>query len=216
MLELDICFCRGDFRLEVQETLTAPITGILGHSGCGKSTLLAAIAGLLHPQQGRIILNNQVLFDSHSKRCLPAQQRHIGLVFQDRQLFPHLSVESNLLYGYRKLQPTERRFSLQVVTEVLEINHLLTRKPRQLSGGEQQRVALGRAILYAPQLLLLDEPLSALDERLKQQILPFLARIHEQFAIPMLYVSHARSEIEYLTNHWLEMEMGRVIPHNIR
>lgn len=211
MLELDIRFCRGDFCLEVKETLTAPITGILGHSGCGKSTLLAVIAGLLHPQQGRIVLDKQVLFDSQLKRCLSAQQRHIGLVFQDRQLFPHLSIENNLLYGYLKLPLTERRFSLDMVTEVLEITHLLARKPKQLSGGEQQRVALGRAILYAPQLLLLDEPLSALDERLKQQILPFLARIYEQFAIPMLYVSHARSEIEYLTTHWLTMESGRVI-----
>lgn len=199
MLKVDIIIKRDSFLLPIQAQFSRAITGIFGPSGCGKSSLLAAIAGLIKPQHGHIILDGQVLFDSHQKINLAPQQRHIGLMFQDGQLFPHLSVKDNLLYGYQRLTASERHFHLEEICQLLEIPHLLSRLPRQLSGGEKQRVALGRAILYSPQLLLLDEPLSSLDDTRKAQILPFLARVRDEVKIPMLYVSHALSEINYLT-----------------
>ncbi len=211
MLAIDLELHRRDFRLTLATTLSAPVTGIFGPSGSGKSTLLALIAGLLKPTRGRMTLDDTVLVDSERGIFLPPPQRHIGLVFQDAQLFPHLSVRQNLLYGWQRLQPAQRRFELDAVCALLEIGHLLERQPRQLSGGERQRVALGRALLYSPRLLLLDEPLAALDERLKEQILPFLGRIRDETGLPMLYVSHARSEIEYLTDVVLRLDGGRVV-----
>lgn len=211
MLALDLELRRGDFRLAVKTTLDAPVTGLFGPSGSGKSTLLLLIAGLLAPTRGHITLDGVSLVDSARGICLPPQQRHIGLVFQDAQLFPHLDVRRNLLYGWQRLAPDQRRFGLEEVCHLLEIGHLLERQPRQLSGGERQRVALGRAILYSPRLLLLDEPLAALDERLKEQILPFLGRIRDETGLPMLYVSHARREIDYLTDSVLELEQGQVV-----
>lgn len=210
LLELDVEFSRGNFNLQLRETLTAPVTGLFGPSGCGKSTLLALIAGLLKPKRGNITLQGRTLFDATQHINLPSHQRRVGLVFQDGQLFPHLNVRNNLLYGYRNLTAEQRHFELGTVVELLELAPLLTRKPRQLSGGEQQRVALGRALLYSPELLLLDEPLSALDKDLKSQILPFLARLRE-LDIPMLYVSHSLEEIQFLTDSWLGMEAGRIV-----
>lgn len=210
MLELDLHFQREEFSLQLQQQFTAPITGILGASGSGKSTLLSLIAGLLKPQQGRIILNGKVLCDVAARSWIPPHQRHIGLVFQDGQLLPHLSVRKNLLYGFHNIAPEQRRFTMDTIMELLEIGHLLERKPAQLSGGEKQRVALGRAVLYSPQLLLLDEPLSALDERLKQQILPFFLRIYDECKIPMIYVTHALSELEFLTSQRFVVRDGSV------
>lgn len=210
MLELDFEFQRGNFSLKAQQNFSAPITGILGASGSGKSTLLAIIAGLLKPQSGRILLNGNPLCDTKSHQWLPPHKRHIGLVFQDGQLFPHLSVRNNLLYGFNNIPSALRRFSLRDVVELLEVGDLLERKPAHLSGGEKQRVALGRAVLYSPQLLLLDEPLSALDERLKQQILPFLLRIYEECKIPMIYVTHALSEINFLTKDRFVVRNGEL------
>jgi molybdate transport system ATP-binding protein len=209
-LSLELEFARGDFRLQIHEQITAHTTGLFGPSGCGKSTLLALIAGFLTPATGCITLGDRVLFDSTRNINLPAHKRRVGIVFQDGQLFPHLNANNNLLYGYRNLKPEQRRFELDTVIELLELAPLLNRKPRQLSGGEQQRVALGRALLYSPDLLLLDEPLSALDKNLKTQILPFLARLRD-LDIPMLYVSHNLEEIQYLTDSWLMMEMGRIV-----
>lgn len=209
LLELDVEFSRGNFSLQVREKIIAPVTGLCGPSGCGKSTLLALIAGLIKPNRGHITLQGHRLFDSTQGINLPAHKRHIGLVFQDGQLFPHLSVRNNLLYGYRHIAPEQRHFELDAVVDLLELAPLLARKPRQLSGGEQQRVALGRALLYSPRLLLLDEPLSALDKDLKSQILPFLARLRDA-GIPMLYVTHSFDEIQYLTDQWLGMDGGRI------
>lgn len=210
LLALNVEFSRGNFNLHINETLTAPVTGLFGPSGCGKSTLLALIAGLLHPTRGHISLQGRPLFDSTQAIKLPSHQRRVGLVFQDGQLFPHLNVRNNLLYGYRNLTADQRHFELNTVVDLLELAPLLARKPRQLSGGEQQRVALGRALLYSPDLLLLDEPLSALDKDLKSQILPFLARLRD-VGIPMLYVTHSFHEIQYLTETWLTMEAGRIV-----
>ena len=210
ILQVDIEFQRGNLHLQINESLHEPITGLFGPSGCGKSTLLGLIAGLLKPNRGQILLGDTVLFDSDKNIFIPPHQRRIGLVFQDGQLFPHLNVRNNLLYGYRNLKKADRHFELTTVVELLELSQLLAQKPRQLSGGEQQRVALGRALLYSPQLLLLDEPLAALDEQLKEQILPFLARLKD-VGIPMLYVSHSFAEIEYLTNSWVSMEAGKIV-----
>ncbi|HTF97102.1 MAG TPA: ATP-binding cassette domain-containing protein [Cellvibrio sp.] len=214
MLELDLYFRREEFSLQVSQQFCAPITGILGASGSGKSTLLSLIAGLLKPQQGKIILNGKTLCDTAARTWFAPHRRHIGLVFQDGQLLPHLSVRNNLLYGYHNIEPELRRFSLSTIVELLEIEWLLERKPAQLSGGEKQRVALGRAVLYSPELLLLDEPLSALDERLKQQILPFFLRIYDECKIPMIYVTHALSELEFLASQRFVVRDGALYRDN--
>jgi molybdate transport system ATP-binding protein len=211
VLELDFSFQRDAFSLRVCKQFSAPITGILGASGSGKSTLLALIAGLLKPQQGFISLNKNMMCNSQTKIWVPPHRRRIGLVFQEGQLLPHLSVRRNLLYGYNNVAPKFRRFSLDAIVELLELSELLERSPRALSGGEKQRVALGRAVLYAPDLLLLDEPLSALDERLKQQILPFFLRIYAECKIPMIYVTHALTEVNYLTDCYMRVERGELL-----
>lgn len=210
MLDINIKFQRDNFHLQICAKLNAPITGILGASGSGKSTLLAAIAGLLKPQQGHIELDNKILMDTVQKVFIPPHKRRIGLVFQDGQLLPHLSVRNNLLYGYNNILPEQRHFQLDAVVNLLEIDSVLERKPNTLSGGEKQRVALGRAVLYSPSLLLLDEPLSALDERLRNQILPFFLRIKSEFNIPMIYVTHSPREIEFLTDSWHTMSDGKL------
>ncbi len=210
MLELDVVWRRGAFSLQAQASFTARVTGLCGPSGAGKSSLLALVAGLQRPDSGAIRLDGEVLVDSRQRLWLPPERRHIGLVFQDAQLFPHLSVESNLLYGWTRLKPAERRFGLAEVVALLEIGHLLARQPRHLSGGERQRVALGRALLYSPRLLLLDEPLAALDSQRKQQILPFLRRLREETGIPLLYVSHALEELEFLSDEIWSCEQGRL------
>lgn len=210
MLSFDFAYARGDFRLEAGADLPGGVTGIFGPSGSGKSTLLLLIAGLLRPHGGRLRIGDDVLIDPTRRTFVPAWERHFGLVFQDGQLFPHLSVRGNLLYGHDRLAPGARLLSLDAVLQLLEIGHLLERRPTLLSGGERQRVALGRALLYSPRLLLLDEPLSSLDDRLKQQILPFLKRVKDETRIPMLYVTHARAEVDYLADRVLLMERGRL------
>ncbi len=215
LLAFDLQHVRGDFRLHAAAHVDAGVTGIVGPSGSGKSTLLALLAGLLRPLSGTLRIGDDVLVDSARGICVPAWQRHVGLVFQDGQLFPHLTVRRNLLYGFERLPLGERRLDLDTVTALLDIAPLLDRRPALLSGGERQRVALGRALLYSPRLLLLDEPLSSLDERLKQQILPFLARIRDETGIPMLYVSHARAEVDYLAERVLEMREGRLVEEGV-
>ncbi|HJW45929.1 MAG TPA: ATP-binding cassette domain-containing protein [Lysobacter sp.] len=210
MLSFDLGYARGGFRLEASAQLAGGVTGICGPSGSGKSTLLLLIAGLLKPHSGSLRLADDVLVDRPRRIFVPAWERHFGLVFQDGQLFPHLSVRSNLLYGHERLAPGKRLFQLDTVLQLLEIGHLLDRRPTLLSGGERQRVALGRALLFSPRLLLLDEPLSSLDERLKQQILPFLKRVKDETRIPMLYVTHARAEVDYLADRVLLMDRGRL------
>ncbi len=215
MLDLDfnIRLDRGGFPIELAARVNAPVSGVFGPSGSGKTSLLHCIAGLVRPDSGRMTLNGEILFDSGSGRFVPPHRRRIGLVFQDAQLFPHLSVRNNLLYGYRRLASNQRRFELGPVVDLLEIGPLLERRPGQLSGGEKQRVALGRALLFSPQLLLLDEPLASLDGRLKRQILPFLRRIRDMAQIPMLYVSHSLDEILYLTQTVTLVEQGRILGH---
>lgn len=213
MLELQgVRWRRGDFLLQADARMEARVTGLCGASGSGKSSLLALVAGLQRPDAGRIILDGVVLADADAGLSLPPERRHVGVVFQDAQLFPHLTVEANLLYGFHNLAPAARRFGLAEVVDMLEIAPLLPRRPRHLSGGERQRVALGRALLYSPSLLLLDEPLAALDARRKQQILPFLRRVRDETRIPMLYVTHVRAELEGLADSVWQMEDGCLAP----
>jgi molybdate transport system ATP-binding protein len=152
-----------------------------------------------------------VLVDVAHHRFVPAWQRNFGLVFQEGLLFPHLSVQGNLLYGFRRQSAANRTFQPERIVDLLQLAPLLARRPAQLSGGERQRVALGRALLSSPRLLLLDEPLSSLDEQLKGQILPYLARIKEEARVPMIYVSHVRAELEYLADRVLPMAAGRLV-----
>jgi molybdate transport system ATP-binding protein len=210
-LVCDLRLQRAGFTLDVQLETSAPVTGVFGPSGSGKSTLLHVIAGLLTPRAGRLVVNGNVLYDASRRIDVQPQRRRIGIVFQDNQLFPHLTIKQNLGYGLNLQPKTERRLNLEQIVELLELRDLLMQRPQQLSGGQQQRVALGRALLACPRLLLLDEPLASLDVRLKHQILPFLQRVNAELQIPMLYVSHAIDEILYLTQRLVVLDRGRVV-----
>lgn len=190
----------GQFSLEVKLYSHATVLGLFGNSGTGKSSILHALAGIHTPQSGHIRIAGQTWFDTQHQINISIQHRRTGLVFQDAQLFPHKSVLENLLYGYRNIAPHERQFIPDDIIQLLKLEHLLKRMPNKLSGGEKQRVALGRALLYSPCLLLFDEPLSALDNAHKAEILPFFQTVISQTNIPMLYVSHDKAEIDKLTS----------------
>lgn len=201
----------GGFRLEAAFQAPAQgVTALFGPSGAGKTTLVNIIAGLVRPDQGRVALGQRVLFDSAQGVNLPPERRRVGLVFQDGRLFPHLSVRSNLTYGLRLLPPEQRRLELEEVVELMGISHLLARRPATLSGGEKQRVGVGRALLTSPELLLLDEPLASLDQGRKDEVLPFLARLPQRLQVPMIYVSHSRQEIEFLEAKVIHIVGGRI------
>lgn len=211
MLSLDLQLQRGQFELDARFELENSVTGLFGASGSGKSTLLNLVAGLASPDKGWLKLENNHLFHSKKNINVPPDKRDIGLVFQDNQLFPHYSVSKNLLYGYKRIKRRQRRFEMPEIVDLLEIGHLLDKRPIQLSGGEKQRVGLGRALLSSPKFLLLDEPLAALDQGLKEQILPFLKRVKDDLALPMVYISHSMDEILHLTNHLVVINNGRVL-----
>jgi molybdate transport system ATP-binding protein len=201
----------GVFRVNARFSCeTAGIVALFGRSGAGKTTLINMLAGLLRPDQGRIAINGTVLFDSRSGLDLPPERRRLGYVFQESRLFPHLSVRGNLTYGLRRVPPAERHIELDQIVGLLGLSALLARRPRDLSGGEKQRVALGRALLANPRLLLLDEPLAALDQPRKEEILPFIERLRDELAIPIVYVSHAMPEIVRLADTMVLMSDGRV------
>ncbi|MBP7231470.1 MAG: molybdenum ABC transporter ATP-binding protein [Syntrophaceae bacterium] len=198
------------FSLDMDFMVEGNRIGIFGPSGCGKTTLVGLIAGLQCPDQGRILLNGKCLFHSKEKVNIPAQHRRISMVFQHPHLFPHLSVRGNLLYGYKRCAPNQRQITLNNLVDVLQIGHLLDRGVNNLSGGEKQRVAIGRAVLANPQLLIMDEPLSALDEGLKFQIIPFLKKSCETFAIPYLFISHSLTEMRIMTEQVMNTVNGRI------
>ena len=200
VFDCDFLLSLGKFQLLANLQSTQQVMGLFGVSGSGKTSILHSIAGINTPKQGKIIINGQTWFDSQKKINLSTQQRRVGLVFQDAQIFPHKSVMENLLFVYRNISPENRRFQIDVIIELLKLEHLTHRMPTKLSGGEKQRLALGRALLYSPQLLLLDEPLSALDSIHKQEILPFFQQIITTTQIPILYVSHDKDEISALTD----------------
>ena len=213
MLELDVQKKLSHFQLEFKQILKPGVTALFGRSGVGKTTLLNMIAGLDKPDQGRIVLNQQVLFDSRAKVDLSPAARCIGYVFQESRLFPHLNVKKNLIYGYRVAPDIKHPFNFEKVVALLGLQELLARYPSRLSMGEKQRVAIGRALLRQPALLLLDEPLASLDSPRKTQILPFLKRVCHEMETPILYVSHLLDEIMQLAHYMAFMTEGRCLAY---
>jgi molybdate transport system ATP-binding protein len=211
MLQCDFQFQYDDLNLHVQLHMQQQLLGVMGPSGCGKSTLLKNITGLLQPSNGSILLNKQVLFDDQKKIRVPMHQRRIALVFQKAWLFPHMNVQQNLKYAEHLRTDLDKKFAFEQIVDLLELRNLLKRHAHQLSGGEAQRVSIGRALLSSPDLLLLDEPLTGLDQRLKQQILPFLDRVKTQTQLPMIYVTHHADELAYLNAQILYMDQGKII-----
>jgi molybdate transport system ATP-binding protein len=200
------------FSLEVDLELPGRgVTALFGHSGSGKTSLLRCVAGLEPTAHGSLWVNGECWQDSARGVFVPTHRRDIGYVFQESSLFPHLSVRGNLDFGRRRIAPAARRVSLEQATALLGIDHLLERMPERLSGGERQRVGMARALLTSPRILLMDEPLAALDARRKQEILPYLERLHDELDIPVLYVSHAQDEVVRLADHVVMLGEGRVM-----
>ena len=198
----------GGFRLDAAFELEEGVTALFGPSGCGKSTILAIIAGVLRPERGMVRLGDRVLIDTSRGIDVPPEKRRVGIVFQDHLLFPHLSVEGNLRFGLKR--GASRAIDLGRVVDVLELHGMLHRSPQTLSGGERQRVALGRALLRGPELLLMDEPLAALDAKLKDQILRYLAQSFVEWRVPTLFVSHDPADTRRIASRIIVMDAGRV------
>jgi molybdate transport system ATP-binding protein len=197
---IDVAFQNGE----------SGITALFGPSGAGKTSIINMVAGLLKPDSGSIHIRGRFLFESTQGINLPPEKRNVGYVFQEGCLFPHLSVKGNLLYGRRRSQGRNGMDFDQVVN-LLDIRSLLSRKPKNLSGGEKQRVAFGRAVLSNPDILLMDEPLASLDEARKEEMLPFIKGLSTHFNIPILYVSHALEEIRALTGHIIRLDNGKIV-----
>lgn len=213
MLRVELRKRRGDFSLEVDFHAPVPgITALFGRSGCGKSTLISLIAGLLSPDTGRLQIGEDVLLDTDRHFEVDARHRRIGVVFQDARLFPHLSVLGNLQYGAKRLpRGSATPIGFDDVVAMLGLDTLLARRPHQLSGGEKQRVALGRALLAQPRLLLLDEPLASLDLARREEVLPYFEKLRDTLAIPIVYVSHQFDEVLRLATRVVLLDAGRVL-----
>ena len=204
MLSLDLHLRRGGFQRHVGIEEQARVVALAGPSGAGKTTVLNAIAGLVRPMSGHIRIDDRVLYDSARGIDMPTHRRRIGYVFQDARLFPHLDVAHNLRYG--RHGDAQSRFGFDAVVDLLGIGHLLARRTANLSGGEAQRVAIGRALLSQPAILLFDEPLTALDQARREELIPYLQRVRDEVRLPMLYVSHHADEVRRLADavHVLE------------
>jgi molybdate transport system ATP-binding protein len=211
MIDIDVAQQLGAFRLEVAFRAEAPIVGLFGRSGSGKTSLVNALAGVSRPERGRIVVNDTTLFDSARGVDLPPERRRLGYVFQQDLLFPHLDVESNLLYGFRRAPADERRLEPAHVIELLGLGALLARLPDALSGGERQRVAIGRALLAQPRLLLMDEPLASLDVMRRDEVLRYIELLRDDLSIPIVYVSHSVAEITRLADTVVLLADGRAI-----
>lgn len=210
-VEIAIAHRFGDFGLDVDFVVDRPgITALFGPSGSGKTTTIDAVAGLLKPDRGRIAVNGDTLLDTGRQIHVPPRKRRFGYVFQDARLFPHLSVRANLLFGWKRAPNRAPQAEVDRIIALLGLAHLLARAPRTLSGGERQRAALGRALLANPVLLLLDEPLAALDQPRKQEILPYLERLRDEAKTPMLYVSHSIDEVTRLADRMIVLNDGAV------
>jgi molybdate transport system ATP-binding protein len=211
-MSISVCL-QHDFRgfaLSVDFTIDKPgITALFGPSGSGKTSIVNAIAGLLRPQTGKIVVDGETVLDTDAGIVVPPQQRRVGYMFQDARLFPHMTVESNLRFGWRRAPVRADETEFERIVSLLGIVPLLDRRPAKLSGGEKSRVALGRALLSSPRVLLLDEPLSALDAARKVEILPYLERLRDEAKLPMLYVSHALDEVAQLANDVIVVKQGR-------
>lgn len=202
-----------NFTLDVAFRLSSPRTGIFGPSGSGKSTIMNLLSGLELPDSGYIRLGDAVLFDAKKKINLKPDQRNVGVVFQHAHLFPHMSVKRNIFYGYKRVKPENRRIDPDGLFKVLGITQLLSRDVATLSGGERQRIALARTVLSNPGLILMDEPLSALDEGHKFQIIPYLKKVFDNYGIPMIFISHSVLEMRMMTDEVLVIQKGRVLQH---
>jgi molybdate transport system ATP-binding protein len=207
MIALDFELIQGSFTLDIHVRLEGRAAAIFGPSGAGKTTILDTIAGLRAPRHGSIRTDERLLYSSADGIDLPPHDRHVGYVPQDVALFPHMNVQRNLVYGRHPGTSPE----LPRVTAMLEIDGLLTRRVSQLSGGERQRVALGRALMSGPSLLLLDEPLAAVDVPLRRRILPYLERVRDELRVPIVYVSHDRTEVQQLADEVILIDNGRVV-----
>ena len=208
MLSVDVEKRLGEFTVSVYFATANGVTALFGPSGAGKTSVVNMIAGLVTPDRGRIAIADAVLFDSKARINVPTHQRRIGYVFQEGRLFPHLSVASNLDYGRRTSGLPEDPTETKRIVDLLDIAHLVDRRPGKLSGGERQRVAVGRALLMRPRLLLLDEPLAALDTARKREILPYLERLRDE--VPMVYVSHHAGELRRIATSVVRIDGGRV------
>jgi molybdate transport system ATP-binding protein len=202
----------GDFQFAVDLVMPGSgVTVLLGSSGCGKTTLLRCIAGLEHPSPGHFSINGDVWQDSKKNLFVPTHQRNLGYVFQDANLFPHLTVLDNLRFGLKRVKILQTDHdNLTVVTELLGINHLLDRMPERLSGGEKQRVAIARALVLNPAILLMDEPLASLDAKRKQEVMPYLTKLQQEFSTPIIYVTHSQQESAQLADYLVLLENGQV------
>lgn len=209
-LSVDVRHRQGDFMLDAAFESAGRLTALFGTSGSGKTTLVNLVAGLVRPAQGRIAIDGRVLVDTAAGIVLPAHRRRIGYVFQDARLFPHLTVGQNLRYG-RFFAPAGERYADEAaVVDLLGIGHLLERRPGHLSGGEKQRVAIGRALIASPRLILMDEPLASLDDARKAEILPYVERLRDETKIPIVYVSHSIAEVSRLATDVVVLSGGRV------
>jgi molybdate transport system ATP-binding protein len=212
MLDLRIQKRYGRFQIEAAfVSLKGGVTALFGSSGAGKTSIINMVAGLVRPDTGHIIVNGRTLFDAEAGLDVPPEKRRIGYIFQDGRLFPHLCVRTNLTYGMHLIPAKARYVTFDQVVELLGIGHLLDRRPATLSGGEKQRVAIGRALLTSPSLLLMDEPLASLDLARKAEVLPFIARLAREFSIPILYVSHSLNEVLNLADTIVVLDAGRVV-----
>jgi molybdate transport system ATP-binding protein len=209
-LEVDVYRRLGAFTLEASFSVDGGLTALFGHSGAGKTTLVNIIGGLLRPERGRIVVAGRVLVDTAQGVFVPKHRRRIGYIFQEPRLFPHLTVRQNLLYGRWFTPGNERREPFDHIIELLGIGSLLGRGPSRLSGGEKQRVAIGRALLASPRLLLMDEPLASLDEARKSEILPYIERLRDEGRVPIVYVSHSVPEVTRLATTMVLLSEGRV------
>ncbi|MGD0142858.1 MAG: molybdenum ABC transporter ATP-binding protein [Rhizomicrobium sp.] len=199
------------FELDAAFRVAKPgVTALFGPSGAGKTTIVNAVAGLFRPQAGRIVIEDRVVFDSGAGIFVPPRARRIGYVFQEARLFPHMSVAGNLQFGWRRAVPQPGADAFAHVVDMLGLEHLLSRKPAKLSGGEKGRVALGRALLASPTLLLLDEPLAALDAARKAEIFPYLEKLRDEARLPMIYVTHSLEEVTRLADELVFVKEGRV------
>ena len=207
MITLAFTRQQGDFTLSIDEHLTGQITALFGPSGSGKTTILDAIAGLRTPDTGTITVRGRTLFSTAERIDLPPHDRHIGYVPQDVALFPHLSVRRNMLYGRRARQ----RLDLPAVVAMLEVAHVVDRAVNELSGGERQRVALARALMSGPELLLLDEPLAAVDLERRRRILPYLEKVRDQLGVPIIYVTHDADDVRQFADAVVVLDAGRVV-----